>query len=133
MLIKHIELPQKGDERGLLSVAQFGGALPFIVRRVYWIHGTREGVARGFHAHKKLQQFFVCVCGSVRMLFSNGAISESYTLTAFSGGIFVAPGLWREMYDFTPDCVLMVFTDAEYDEADYIRNHADFIKYVQTN
>jgi dTDP-4-dehydrorhamnose 3,5-epimerase-like enzyme len=133
MLIKHIDIPQKGDERGLLSVAQLGEALPFIVRRVYWIHGTQNGVSRGFHAHKNLKQFFVCVAGSVRMFFTNGFISDTFTLTSFSGGVFVGPRLWREMSDFSPDCVLMVFTDAEYDEADYIRNHTDFMKYAQTD
>ena len=133
MLFKHLEISQTVDELGLLSVAEIGDGLPFIIRRVYWIHGTKKGVARGFHAHKNLQQFFVCIAGSVRLLFSNGVTSETFTLTAFAGGVFAGPGLWREMYDFTPDCVLMVFTDAEYNEEDYIRNYTEFIKYVQAN
>ena len=66
-LIQRVNIPQRGDTRGGLSVIELGGALPFLVRRVYWIHGTKPGVSRGFHAHKKLHQLCVCVAGSVRL------------------------------------------------------------------
>jgi dTDP-4-dehydrorhamnose 3,5-epimerase-like enzyme len=129
-LIQLVDIPQRGDPRGQLSVAELGGALPFPVRRVYWIHGTKPGVSRGFHAHKKLHQLCVCVAGSVRLSLFDGKSEESVVLDSSAKGLLVGPGLWREMHDFSPDCVLMVFADAEYDEADYIRDRDQFIRHV---
>jgi dTDP-4-dehydrorhamnose 3,5-epimerase-like enzyme len=114
-------------------VAELGGALPFPVRRVYWIHGTKPGVSRGFHAHEKLRQLCVCVAGSVRMSLFDGRREESIVLDSSAKGLLVGPGLWREMHDFSPDCVLMVFADAEYDEADYIRDRDQFIRHVHSS
>ena len=130
-LVQLVDIPQHGDARGQLSVAEIGGALPFTVRRAYWIHGTQPGVSRGFHAHKKLRQLCVCVAGSVRMSLFDGRREESVVLDSKSKGLLIGPGLWREMHDFSPDCVLMVFADAEYDEDDYIRDRAQFGQFVQ--
>ena len=126
-LVQLVDIPQRGDARGSLSVAELGGALPFPVRRVYWIHGTAPGVSRGFHAHKKLRQLCVCVAGSVRMSLFDGKTEESVVLDSNAKGLLIGPGLWREMQDFSTDCVLMVFANAEYDEADYIRDKEAFI------
>ena len=71
-LVQLVDIPQRGDARGALSVAELGGALPFAVRRVYWIHSTKPGVSRGFHAHKQLRQLCVCVAGSVRLSLFDG-------------------------------------------------------------
>ena len=128
MLIQLVDIPQHGDARGGLSVAELGAALPFLVRRIYWIHGTQPGVGRGFHAHKQLQQLCVCVAGSVRITLFDGHREESVVLDSSAKGLLIGPGLWREMHDFSPDCILMVYADAEYDEADYIRNRAEFIQ-----
>ena len=129
-LVQLVDIPQRGDARGGLSVAELGGALPFAVRRVYWIHGTKPGVSRGFHAHKELRQLCVCVAGSVRMSLFDGRREESVTLDSSAKGLLIGPGLWREMHDFSPDCVLMVFASAEYDEADYIRDREAFIRHA---
>jgi dTDP-4-dehydrorhamnose 3,5-epimerase-like enzyme len=128
--IRIIDIPQLIDARGSLSVVEFGNVLPFFVRRIYWIYGTKSGVSRGFHAHKKLQQFCVCVAGSVRISLFDGQKEESVILDSSLEGLLIGPSLWREMHDFSPDCVLMVFADAEYDEADYIRDREQFIRYV---
>jgi len=127
-LVQLVPIPQHGDARGQLSVAELGGALPFPVRRVYWIYGTQPGVSRGFHAHKQLRQLCVCVAGSVRIVLFDGRREESVVLDSSAKGLLIGSGLWREMHDFSPDCVLMVFADAEYDEADYIRDRAEFIQ-----
>ena len=132
-LVHLVDIPQRGDARGQLSVAELGGVLPFPVRRVYWIHGTKSAVSRGFHAHKKLRQLCVCVAGSVRMSLFDGHREESVILDSHAKGLLIGPGLWREMHDFSPDCVLMVFADAEYDEADYIRDRGQFISYVHSS
>ena len=132
-LIHKITIPARGDTRGQLSVAELGGALPFVVRRVYWIHGTKPGVSRGFHAHKKLRQLCVCVAGSVRIVLFDGRNEESVVLDSSAKGLLIGSGLWHEMHDFSPDCVLMVFADAEYNEADYIRDRAEFTKHVHSS
>ena len=129
-LIQLVDIPQRGDARGGLSVAELGGALPFPVRRVYWIHGTKPGVSRGFHAHKELRQLCVCVAGSVRLSVFDGQREESVVHNSSAQSLAIGPGLWHEMHDFSPDCVLMVFADAEYDEADYIRDREHFIRHV---
>jgi dTDP-4-dehydrorhamnose 3,5-epimerase len=100
------------------------------VRRVYWIHGTKPGVSRGFHAHRELRQLCVCVAGSVRIALFDGRREESVNLDSSAKGLLIGPGLWREMHDFSPDCVLMVFADAEYDEADYIRDRGQFTRHA---
>ncbi len=132
-LVQLVDIPQHGDARGQLAVAELGGVLPFVVRRVYWIHGTKAGVSRGFHAHKKLRQLCVCVAGSVRLRLFDGRREESVVLDSSVQGLLVGPGLWREMHDFSPDCVLMVLADAEYDEADYIRDRDQFIRHVHSS
>ena len=129
-LIQLVDIPQRGDARGGLSVAELGGALPFTVRRVYWIHGTKQGVSRGFHAHKKLRQLCVCVVGSVKVSLFDGQREESVVLDSPASGLLIGPGLWREMHDFSPDCVLMVFADTQYYETDYIRDRATFTAYA---
>ncbi len=121
-LVRLVDIPTHGDSRGLLSVAELGGVLPFIVRRAYWVYGTQTGVARGFHSHKTLSQLCICVKGSVRFVLSDGRSESSVTLDRPDRGLLVCPGLWHEMHDFSGDCVLMVLADAEYDEADYIRD-----------
>jgi len=132
-LFRFIDIPAHGDTRGQLSVAELGGALPFPVRRVYWIYGTQPGVSRGFHAHCKLAQLAVCVAGSVRFRLFNGEREEDFTLTDPALGVLISPMIWHEMHDFSPDCVLMVFADAEYDEADYIRDRDQFIRHVHSS
>jgi dTDP-4-dehydrorhamnose 3,5-epimerase-like enzyme len=132
-LVQLVPIPQHGDARGQLTVAEIGGALPFVVRRVYWIHGTLLGVSRGFHAHKQLHQLCVCVAGTVRLSLFDGRREESVVLDSSAKGLIIGPGLWREMHDFSPDCVLMVLADAEYDGADYIRDRAEFIKHVHSS
>jgi dTDP-4-dehydrorhamnose 3,5-epimerase-like enzyme len=127
-LVQLVDIPQHGDARGGLSVAELGGALPFLVRRVYWIHGTKPGVSRGFHAHKELRQFCVCVAGSVRMSLFDGRREESVVLDSSAKGLLIGPGLWREIHDFSSDSVLMVLADAEYDESDYIRDREQYIR-----
>jgi len=132
-LVQLVDFPRHGDARGQLAVAELGGALPFPLRRVYWIHGTKPGVSRGFHAHKELRQLCVCVAGSVRLNLFDGRREESVILDSSAKGLLIGPSVWREMHDFSPDCVLMVFASAEYDEADYIRDREAFIRHVHSS
>lgn len=122
-LAQWVEFPPLGDERGSLVALEGGKSVPFEIKRAYYIFGTKEGVARGFHAHRNLQQLAVCVTGKCRMVLDNGKIREEVWLNSPTRGLLIGNMLWREMHDFSPDCVLLVLASEHYDETDYIRNY----------
>jgi len=105
--------------------------VPFEIKRVYYIYDTQAGVARGFHAHKALKQVAVCVSGSCRFLLDDGANKEEVVLNSPTQGLLIEHMVWREMYDFSEDCVLMVLASEHYDEADYIRDYDAFSSIVR--
>ena len=132
MLGKIVTFPIHGDDRGSLIALENHKDYPFDVRRVYYIFGTVEGVRRGFHAHKHLQQILICVSGSCMVHLDNGkGETEEIALDNPQKGLYIANDLWREMYDFSPDAVLMVLASEFYDESDYIRDYQAFVKYVR--
>lgn len=117
----------KGDNRGSLIALEKEHNVPFDIKRAYYIFDTTDGVRRGFHAHKNLKQLAICVKGSCNFLLDDGANKQIYYLDKPTKGLYIEGLIWREMFDFSPDCVLMVLADAYYDEADYIRDYADFL------
>ena len=119
-----------GDERGSLIAIEAEKSVPFEVRRVYYIFGTKEGVERGFHAHKALNQVAVAVAGSCEMVLDDGECETTVLLDSAQEGILIGPGVWRVMRNFTPDCVLLVLADQHYDEEDYIRDYGEFKEWV---
>ncbi|HEX8555188.1 MAG TPA: FdtA/QdtA family cupin domain-containing protein [Sphingomonas sp.] len=124
--------PVLGDARGSLIALESGREVPFAIARVYYIFGTQAGVSRGFHAHRQLTQLAVCVSGSCTMLLDSGQAQERVVLDRPDLAVEIAPMVWHEMHDFSADCVLAVLADDIYDEADYIRNYADFTALVRT-
>ena len=129
-LIKTISFKSLGDERGSLVALEGNKSVPFDIKRVYFIFGTKEGVSRGFHAHRNLKQVAVCVTGSCRFVLDNGKQREEIVLDKSTIGLLINDLTWREMYDFSPDCVLMVLANEHYDESDYIRDYQEFLKAV---
>ncbi len=127
MNIKLLPLQKHGDDRGSLIALEEGQNVPFTVRRVYYLFETKEGVRRGFHAHKNLKQLVVAVRGSCRFLLDDGREQIELVLDNPAQGLLVEAMVWREMYDFSEDCVLMVLADSLYDESDYIRDKAEFL------
>ena len=127
-LIKTIILKSLGDERGSLVALEGNKNMPFGIKRVYYIFGTKEGVSRGFHAHRNLKQVVVCVAGSCRFVLDNGKSREEIILDSAATGLVIEDLTWREMHDFSQDCVLLVLASEYYDEADYIRDYQKFLK-----
>ncbi|MGE8443122.1 MAG: sugar 3,4-ketoisomerase [Comamonas testosteroni] len=127
-LIHWTHFPPLGDDRGSLVALEGKKTVPFAIQRVYYLFGTKSGVSRGFHAHKKLQQVAVCVTGRCRMVLDDGKEREEVWLDSPTAGLLIGNMIWREMHDFSPDCVLLVLASEHYDEADYIRNYEDFIR-----
>ena len=125
-LVQWINFPPLGDERGGLVALQGAKTMPFDIKRVYYIFGTQPGVARGFHAHKQLQQVAVCITGKCRMVLDDGQSREEVWLDSPNKGLIIDRMIWREMHDFSANCVLLVLASEHYDENDYIRNYAAF-------
>ncbi|CZU65307.1 sugar 3,4-ketoisomerase [Enterobacter asburiae] len=128
MKINFIPLQKHGDDRGSLVALEEENNIPFSIKRVYYIFDTKEGVRRGFHAHKKLKQVAIAVKGSCRFLLDDGTERIEVVLDNPAQGLLIDSCIWREMYDFSSDCVLMVLADCHYDENDYIRDYDDFLK-----
>ena len=127
MLIKLLDFNILGDERGQLVAIEGNRQIPFDIKRVYYLFGTKPDIARGFHAHKALKQVAICVSGSCRFVMDDGVNKESIVLDSAVRGLFIDAMQWHEMYDFSPDCVLMVLASDVYDESDYIRDYESFI------
>ena len=130
MDVKMYHFPPHGDDRGQLIAIEENKDLPFDVKRVYYIYDTLTGVRRGFHAHRNLQQILICVSGSCKIHLDDGHDTAEVLLNSPSEGLYIANDMWREMYDFSPDAVLLVLASEYYDEADYIRNYEDFLNSV---
>ena len=125
-----INFKSLGDERGSLIAIEAGKSVPFEVRRVYYIFSAKEGVERGFHAHKNLNQVAVAVTGSCEMVLDDGECETSVLLDSAQKGVLIGPGVWRVMRNFSSDCVLLVLADQHYDETDYIRDYEEFKEWV---
>jgi dTDP-4-dehydrorhamnose 3,5-epimerase-like enzyme len=125
-LINIISFPPLGDDRGSLVALEAHKTIPFDIKRVYYIFGTQPGVSRGFHAHRALKQVAVCVTGKCRMVLNDGKRCEEVWLDAPTKGLLIGDLVWREMHDFSPDCVLLVLASEHYNETDYIRSYEEF-------
>lgn len=125
-----LDFPQHGDKRGQLVAIEEGLNIPFKIKRVYYMYDTRSNVRRGFHAHKKLEQVLLCVNGSCKVHLDDGVSTSEITLNKPYKGLYIKNNIWREMYDFSEDAVLLVLASELYDEADYIRDYDEFRKYI---
>lgn len=121
---------QHGDARGMLVALEECRDIPFEIKRVYYLYDTEEGVRRGFHAHKSLEQILVCIHGSCKILLDNGHEKKVVPLERPYEGLYIANDIWREMYDFSPDAVLLVLASDFYREEDYIRDYDEFLKSI---
>jgi len=120
----------KGDSRGSLIALEANKEIPFEIKRVYYIFDTKEGVVRGHHAHKALEQILICVSGSCTIVMDDGKERIEFVLNKPDIGLYVGPKMWHEMKDFSPGAVLLVLASDLYNEADYIRNYNEFLEYV---
>lgn len=115
---------------------QYGSLVPiegetdtgFPIRRIYYIFGVERGIRRGYHSHRDLHQILLCVSGSVTIQVRTNNDSEDIVLDNPSEGLYIGPMIWREMYDFSADAVLLVLASEHYDESDYIRDFSAYKK-----
>lgn len=129
-IVKYV-FQQHGDERGMLVALEEYNDIPFLIKRVYYMYDTKEGVHRGFHAHRNLEQILVCIHGSCKIKLDNGEERKIVALEKPYEGLYVPNHLWHEMYDFSPDAVLLVLASDVYREEDYIRDYDEFLRNVR--
>lgn len=117
--------PRKGD----ISVVENGITVPFDTKRVYYLYDVPGGVERGGHAHKALKQLIVAVSGSFTVVLDDGTLKRSFVLNRPYMGLYVVPGIWRTLEDFSSGSVCLVLASECYDPDDYIRNYDTFVQY----
>lgn len=96
--------------------------VPFDIKRVYYITKVPQNITRGFHAHRKLHQVLICINGSLKIKVKTPKEETEFILDNSSVGLYIGPYIWREMYNFSEDAVLLVLASDYYNEDDYIRN-----------
>ena len=131
MEIKMYSFQQHGDDRGQLVALEEFKDIPFSIKRVYYIYDTAAGVTRGFHAHRSLEQILICIHGSCKIRLDDSREQAIVPLDKPYEGLYIGHDMWREMFDFSPDAVLLVLASELYNEADYIRNYDEFLKYLE--
>ncbi len=119
---------QHGDDRGQLISLEEYRDIPFEIKRVYYMYDTKIGETRGRHAHQSLEQILICIHGSCKVKLDNGKEQKIVFLEKPYEGLYIANNIWREMYDFSEDAVLMVLASDYYREEDYIRDYDVFIE-----
>ena len=117
------------DRKGNLTVVENGKTFPFDVKRVYYLYDVPGGESRGSHAHKELEQLIVAVSGSFMVTLDDGTCKKSFYLNRPYQGLYVKPGMWRELEDFSSGSVCMVLASEVYSAEDYIRDYNEFKEY----
>lgn len=128
---KIIELARHFDPRGNLSVIEEFKDIPFKIERTYWIYDVPGGEKRGGHAYKENQEFIVALSGSFDVVLDNGGVKKTFSLNRSYNGLYVPKGLWREMENFSTNALALVLSSTKYDKGDYIRDYAEFLKYLK--
>ncbi len=126
-----IKMPVHGDKRGKLVALESLSDIPFEIKRIYYMFDTLPNESRGFHAHSRLEQVVIAMDGACRFVLDDGKKRESVVLNRPDEGLYIGPGMWREMHDFSYGCKLVVIASEHYDEKEYIRNYDDFLNILK--
>ena len=125
------EIQSFEDERGGLSVLERNNNVPFHIKRLYYLYYTKKNQIRGVHAHKRLEQIIIAFAGEFKILLDDGKTKKTYKLDRPNLGLYVSPGIWREVYPLVEGGVCAVLASRKYEEDDYIHDYEDFIQYCQ--
>ncbi len=129
--VEMLEFRQKGDERGHLVVVEGKKDIPFEINRIFYIYGSDNKVVRGQHANKKTEFVLINVAGTSKVRIDDGKGNEAvFTLNRPHTGIYLPNLVWKDMYDFSKDSVLLCLASEHYDANEYIRDYDEFVKYV---
>ena len=117
------------DRKADICVVENGVTIPFNVKRTYYLYDIPGGEERGAHAHKELQQLIIAASGSFDVTLNDGNVKRTFTLNRPYQGLYIVPGMWRELNNFSSGSVCLVLASEGYDEKDYIRDYQDFLEY----
>lgn len=131
MNYKVLNLQVINDERGKLVSLESLKNLPFAIKRVYYMFDTSPDLPRGFHAHKELEQLVIAIDGACEFVLDDGKNKESVWLNRPDVGLYIGKNMWQEMRNFSYGCKLMILASDYYDESEYIRDYAEFLKRVK--
>ena len=120
-----IEFPQKGDDRGHLVIVEGNQDIPFEIKRVFYIYGSDKDVIRGKHANYNTEFVLINVAGTSKVKVDDGTEQKIFSLDRPHTGIFLPRMVWKDMYDFSEDSVLLVLASEHYDETEYIRSYSE--------
>ena len=126
-----IELPKITERSGSITPIEPGKNIPFPIERVYYLYDVPGGAERGGHAHKNLRQLIVPASGSFSVVLDDGRQKKIVELNRPYYGLFVVPGIWRELVNFSSGAICLVLASMPYSEDDYLRNYEEFKKYVK--
>lgn len=125
---KIVNIPKFLDSRGNLSFVEQLNHIPFEIKRTYWIYDVPGGENRGGHAFRRNEEFIVALSGAFDVIVDDGTQKKTFTLNRSYYGLYVPAGLWREMENFSTNSVALEFGSIHYDEQDYIRDYAEYLK-----
>jgi hypothetical protein len=126
-----IEIPRFADERGSLSVVEGGALVPFGIARVYYLYDIPAGQVRAAHGHRRLEQFMVALSGSFEIDLDDGFERRTVRMDRPDRGLYIAPGMWRDLNGFSGGAVCLVLASLHFDEADYLRDYDDFVAFAR--
>lgn len=129
--VSMLEFPQFGDERGHLVVVEGMKDIPFEIKRMFYIYGSDSTVVRGQHANRKSEFVLINVSGSSKIKVKDGEGNEAiYCLNRPHTGVYIPTMVWKDMYDFSEDSVLLVLSSECYDAKEYIRDYEEYKRII---
>ena len=131
--VQMMEFSQKGDERGHMVVVEGLKDIPFEIKRIFYIYGSDSTVVRGQHANKNSEFVLINVAGTSKVQVLDGKGNEAvYSLNRPHTGIYLPKMIWKDMYDFSEDSVLLCLSSEHYDASEYIRDYDEFVRIVNS-
>ena len=126
LLPQMISLPKIHDPRGNLTFVESEAQVPFSIRRCYWIYDVPAGEERGGHSHHHMSQLLVAVGGSFDVNLFDGFSWKRFTLNRPFEGLYIPPGFWRTLDNFSSGAVCLSIVSTDYDESDYVRDFDEY-------
>lgn len=128
-----IQFAELGDERGKMVVIEGGRAIPFDIKRVFYIYGADSTVVRGQHANRESEFVLINVAGKSKVRVTDGTEEGIVALNTPMMGVYISKMIWKEMYDFSSDSVLLALASTHYDDGEYIRDYEEYLKIMKEN
>lgn len=129
--IRLLEWKDLGDERGNLVVVEGNMDIPFEIKRIFYIYGSDDTVVRGQHANRLSEFVMINVSGTSKVKVDNGEESRVIELNRPRMGLYLKNNIWKDMYDFSADSILLVLASEHYDESEYIRDYQEYLRFIK--